>query len=55
MESRVLENKEGFDWRWIVPFIRDLIHDGFTGSIRLNFHKGSISKRIEKTSFISEK
>ncbi|MFQ5543107.1 MAG: hypothetical protein ACE5FY_01995 [Nitrospiria bacterium] len=55
MENSASDDKAKFEWKWMIPFIRNLIHDGFTGSIRINFHKGSISKRIEKTSFISEK
>ncbi len=55
MGNPVSGDETGLNWNWIIPFIRNLIHDGFTGSIRINFHKGSISKRIEKTSFISEK
>ncbi len=39
---------------WLIHLIRELNHKGFTGSIRINFHKGQISKKIEKTSYLSE-
>ncbi len=32
----------------IIQFIGDLIKNGFTGRIILDFHKGDISKRIKK-------
>ncbi|MBN4054274.1 hypothetical protein JYT87_01035 [Nitrospira defluvii] len=41
--------KERSDWGWIIPFIRNLYHDRFSGSIWISFHGGCISKKIEKT------
>jgi hypothetical protein len=40
--------KERSAWSWIIPFIRDLYHDRFSGSILIRFHAGHISKKIEK-------
>lgn len=48
-------NKEQSAWDWVIGLLNELKQDGFTGSIRINFFKGDISKKIEKTSFISEK
>lgn len=47
--------KKGMDSNWVIKLIWDLNQAQFTGSIRINFFKGDISKKIEKTSFISEK
>ena len=33
--------------REFIAFIKDLINREFTGQLRLNFHKGDISKKIE--------
>lgn len=41
--------KERSAWAWIIPFIRNLYHDRFSGSILISFHEGRISKKIEKT------
>jgi len=40
---------------WVIGLLKDLKNEDFTGSIRFNFFKGNISKKVEKTSFISEK
>ena len=50
-----LSDKKRMDPHWVIKLIRDLNQAQFTGSIRINFLKGDISKKIEKTSFISEK
>jgi len=47
--------KEEFAWTWVKRLLKELKRESFTGSIRINFFKGDISKKIEKTSFISEK
>ncbi len=48
-------DKKGIDSDWVIQLIRGLNDEQFTGSIRLNFFKGDISRKIEKTSFISGK
>lgn len=50
-----ISDKKPLDPHWVIKLIRDLNRAQFTGSIRINFLKGDISKKIEKTSFISEK
>ncbi len=40
---------------WLIKLFSRLIGEEFTGSIRINFHKGAISRKVEKVSFISEK
>jgi len=32
----------------IIQFIGDLINQGFTGRIILDFHKGDLSKKVKK-------
>lgn len=34
--------------KWLVDFLKALIKGNFTGWIKINFHKGSISRKIEK-------
>ena len=54
--NSVTETKKGrIDWDWLIPLIRNLMEDRFTGSIRINFHQGRLSRKVEKTTFISEK
>ncbi|GEM_PF-4171772 len=48
-------DKKKMNADWVLQLIRDLNQEQFTGSIRINFFKGDISKKIEKTSFISGK
>lgn len=33
---------------WLIKFITALTTKGFTGWIKINFHKGDISKKIER-------
>ncbi|MFQ5589450.1 MAG: hypothetical protein ACE5F7_11505 [Nitrospiria bacterium] len=39
---------------WLMNVLQDLNQEQFTGSIRINFHKGQISRKIEKTLYLSE-
>jgi len=48
-------DKKKVDSDWVLQLIRDLNQEQFTGSIRINFFKGDVSKKVEKTSFISGK
>lgn len=48
-------DKKRVDSDWVLQLIRNLNQTQFTGSIRINFFKGDISKKVEKTSFISGK
>ncbi len=41
-------DKERSAWGWLIPYIRNLYHNRFSGSIRISFHEGSISKKIEE-------
>lgn len=34
--------------------IKNLMNERFTGNIKIHFHKGSISKKVEKTSPLSD-
>lgn len=48
-------DKKKVNSNWVLQLLQDLNQEQFTGSIRINFFKGDISRKIEKTSFISGK
>jgi len=54
-EHQTQEDKKRIASDWVIQLIQNLNQEQFTGSIRINFFKGDISRKIEKTSFISGK